>query len=92
MSSESTYVIDLAPKDLRATYLASSTTAFGLATFIGSNISGYVVETFFTSAGFAGLNMGLYISSILRLFSGLGYLTIRESGFRKDEFDKFSVS
>jgi DHA1 family multidrug resistance protein-like MFS transporter len=85
MSSESTYVIDLAPRDLRATYLASSTTAFGLATFIGSNISGFVVENYLTSAGFTGINQGLYISSILRLLSGLGYLTVIETSLKRGE-------
>jgi len=76
-SSESTYVIDLAPGDLRATYLASSTAAFGVASFIGSNLGGTVVDTFFN--GMAGLNQGLFISSALRLFAGLAYLTMTES-------------
>lgn len=79
-SSESTYVIDLAPGDLRATYLASSTAAFGVASFIGSNLGGTVVDTFFN--GMAGLNQGLFISSALRLFAGLAYLTMTESVIR----------
>jgi MFS family permease len=76
-SSESTYIIDLAPGDLRATYLASSTAAFGVASFIGSNLSGEIVDTFFN--GMAGLNQGLLISSALRLVAGLSYLTMTES-------------
>jgi predicted MFS family arabinose efflux permease len=76
-SSESTYIIDLAPGDLRATYLASSTAAFGLASFIGSNLGGSIVDTFFN--GMEGLNMGLYISSVLRLAAGLAFLTMTES-------------
>jgi len=73
MSSESIYVIDLAPADLRATYLASSTTAFGIATFIGSNMGGYVVDNFLSSSGFTGINQGLLISALLRIVLGSLY-------------------
>ena len=73
MSSESTYVIDLAPGDLRATYLASSTTAFGIATFIGSNLGGYIVENFLSTSGFTGINQGLLISAGLRIVFGFAY-------------------
>ena len=76
-SSESTYIIDLAPGELRATYLASSTAAFGLASFLGSYISGVIIGTFF--AGLEGLNQGLFISSALRVVFGLAYLTMTES-------------
>jgi MFS family permease len=76
-SSESTYIIDLAPGDLRATYLASSTAAFGLASFIGSNLGSTIVDTFFH--GMEGLNQGLFISSALRLMAGLAYITMTES-------------
>ena len=76
-SSESTYIIDLAPGDLRATYLASSTAAFGIASFLGSNLGGTIVDTFFN--GMEGLNQGLFISSALRLVAGLAYLTMTES-------------
>ncbi|MCW4049536.1 MAG: MFS transporter [Candidatus Bathyarchaeota archaeon] len=79
MSSEGTYVIDLAPRDLRATYLASSTTAFGIATFIGSNFAGYVVENFLSTTGFTGINQGLLISAGLRVIFGLAYLTVYET-------------
>jgi len=73
MSSESTYVIDLAPVDLRATYLASSMTAFGIATFIGSNLGGYMVDNFLSSSGFTGINQGLLISAGLRIVFGFAY-------------------
>jgi MFS family permease len=77
MSSESTYVIDLAPGDLRATYLASSTTAFGIACFIGSNVSGYVIDAYF--GGLEGLSTGLFFSAALRVVFGLAYLKAYES-------------
>ncbi len=83
MSSESTYVIDLAPRDLRATYLASSTTAFGIACFMGSNVSGYVIDTYF--GGLEGLSMGLFFSAVLRVVFGLAYLTAHESVRRGQE-------
>jgi len=77
MISESTYVIDLAPSDLRATYLASSTAAFGIASFIGSNLGGYIIESYFN--GLEGLSVGLFISAALRVVFGLAYLTAYES-------------
>jgi len=83
MSSESTYVIDLAPGDLRATYLASSTTAFGIACFLGSNVSGYVIDAYF--GGLEGLGTGLFFSAALRLVFGLAYLTAHESVRRGQE-------
>ncbi len=83
MSSESTYVIDLAPVDLRATYLASSMTAFGIATFIGSNLGGYVVDNFLSTSGFTGINQGLLISAGLRIVFGFAYTTAYET--RKTE-------
>ena len=83
MSSESTYVIDLAPADLRATYLASSMTAFGIATFIGSNLGGYVVDNFLSSSGFTGINQGLLISAGLRIIFGFAYTLAYET--RKTE-------
>jgi MFS family permease len=77
MSSESTYIIDLAPGELRATYLASNMAAFGVASFIGSNLGGYVIETYF--AGIEGINKGLILSSALRILFGLAYLLAFES-------------
>lgn len=77
MSSESTYVIDLAPGELRATYLASSTAAFGVASFIGANLGGYIIDTYF--AGIEGLNNGLFLSSALRVVFGFAYVFTYES-------------
>lgn len=77
MSSESTYIIDLAPGDLRATYLASSTVAFGVASFIGSNVGGHIIDVYFN--GIQGLNQGLFLSATLRAVFGLAYLTAHES-------------
>ncbi len=79
MSSESTYVIDLAPGDLRATYLASSTTAFGIATFIGSNLGGYMVDNFLSTSGFTGISQGLLISAALRIVFGFAYSSAYET-------------
>lgn len=50
-----------------------------LASFLGSNLSGYIVDTFFAGTGFSGLNAGLLISAGLRFVLGLGYLTIYET-------------
>ncbi len=82
MLSESTYIIDLAPGDLRATYLASSAMASGIATFVGSNLSGFVVDNFL-STGFSGINQGLFISAGLRIVFGFAYSLTYET--RKSE-------
>ena len=79
MSSESTYVIDLAPGELRATYLAASATAFGLASFVGSLLGSYVTEHILTSGGIEAINTGLLISAVLRVALGFAYVTAYES-------------
>lgn len=80
ITSESTYVIDMAPGEMRATYLAASTTAFGVASFLGSLLGGYVVERFLgVGGGFSGVNTGLLISAALRLAIGLCYMRVQET-------------
>jgi len=83
MGSESTYVIDLAPGQLRATYLAASATAFGLASFAGSLLGSYVTEHVLTSSGVDAINSGLLISAFLRLVLGFAYVAAFESRPRK---------
>lgn len=79
MSSEGTYVIDLAPGELRATYIAASATAFGLASFAGSLLGSYVTEHVLTSGGMDAINTGLVISAVLRVVLGLTYINVFES-------------
>jgi MFS family permease len=83
MSSESTYAIDLAPGELRATYLAASATAFGLASFAGSLMGSYVTEHVLTSGGLEAINTGLLISAVLRLVLGFAFVAAYESRPRK---------
>lgn len=77
MSAQSTYIIDIAPRKLRATYLASSMAAIGVATFIGSNIGGQVVQNVL-GGSLTAVETGLYIGGALRLILGLLFLTIKE--------------
>jgi MFS family permease len=77
MSAQSTYMIDIAPRKLRSTYLASSMAAIGVATFIGSNIGGQLVQNVL-GGSLAAVETGLYIGGALRLILGLLFLTIRE--------------
>ncbi len=79
MGSESTYAIDLAPGELRATYLAASATAFGLASFGGSLLGSFVTEHILTSGGIEAIKTGLLISAGLRLVLGLAYSAAYES-------------
>ncbi len=57
--------------------LASSTVAFGVASFIGSNFGGCIIDAYFN--GIRGLNQGLFLSAALRAVFGLAYLTAHES-------------
>jgi MFS family permease len=83
MSSESTYAIDLAPGELRATYLAASSTAFGLASFAGSLLGSFVTEHVLTGGGLEAIKTGLLISAVLRLVLGFAFVTAYESRPRK---------
>lgn len=83
MNSESTYAIDLAPGELRATYLAASATAFGLASFVGSLFGSYVTEHILTSGGIEAINTGLLISAVLRVVLGFAYVTAYESKLKR---------
>lgn len=80
MISEPTYLIDMAPQELRATYLAVNTTVFGISAFLGSLIGGYMTENFFAVGGASnGISLGLIISAALRFSAGLLYLKIFET-------------
>ncbi len=80
MSSGPTYIIDLAPVEMRATYLAANTAVFGVATFIGNLLGGYVTDNFLSAGGtLQGINTGLMISAGLRLILGLLFLRIHET-------------
>jgi len=57
--------------------LASSTVTFGVASFIGSNVGGYIVDAYFN--GIRGLNQGFFLSAALRAVIGLAYLNAHKS-------------
>ena len=78
MSSQSTYIIDIAPQHLRATYLASSMAAIGIATFIGSNLGGQIVQNIL-GGELAAVQTGLIAAGVLRLLLGLAYMTVPET-------------
>jgi MFS family permease len=85
MSSGPTYVIDLAPPDMRATYLAANTAVFGVAAFTGNLAGGYVTDNFLTVEGvMQGIHVGLLISAALRFLTGLLYLKIFETYSSED--------
>jgi MFS family permease len=85
MSSGPTYVIDLAPLDMRATYLAANTAVFGVATFFGNLAGGYITDNILAVEGtMQGIHTGLLISAALRFFTGLLYLKIFETYSSED--------
>ncbi len=80
MCSGPTYIIDIAPGELRATYLAANTAVFGLSAFVGNLAGGYVTDNFLSvGGGFQGIQTGLLISAALRFLTGLLYVTIYET-------------
>lgn len=85
LSSGPTYIIDLAPLQMRATYLAANTAVFGLAAFIGNLAGGYITDNFLISMGtWEGIHTGLLISAILRFITGLLYFKIYETYSQKE--------
>jgi MFS family permease len=80
MSSELVYVIDIASEELRATYIATNMTGFGLSTFIGSLLGGFITNYLFkVQSSYEGIKTGLLISAGLRLITGLFFLKIYET-------------
>jgi MFS family permease len=80
MSSGPTYIIDIAPSELRATYLAANTAVFGLSAFVGNLAGGYVTDNFLSvGGGFQGIQTGLLISAAFRFLTGLLYVMIYET-------------
>lgn len=77
LSAQATYLIDIAPRKLRATYLASSMAAIGVATFIGSNLGGQLVQNIL-GGSLTAIETGLYIGGALRILLGLTFLTLNE--------------
>ena len=76
---QSTYIIDIAPQRLRATYLAASMTAVGVSSFLGSYIMGTVTKGFIASTDYAAISMALLFTAVLRFTIGFLFLTMRES-------------
>ncbi len=76
---QSTYIIDIAPARLRATYLAASMTAVGASNFLGSYIMGALTKGFIASTDYAAISMALLFTAFLRFTTGFLFLTVRES-------------
>jgi MFS family permease len=76
---QSTYIIDIAPSKLRATYLAASVTAVGVSNFLGSYLMGLATKGFIASTDYAMISMALLFTALLRFTTGFLFLTIRES-------------
>ena len=79
LSGQSTYILDLAPQRLRATYLAMSMTAVGVSTFIGSYTTGALAQSYLAGLGYEGISLGLLVGGVLRFTLGLLFLTSYET-------------
>ncbi|PDM27136.1 hypothetical protein CP083_00305 [Candidatus Bathyarchaeota archaeon B24-2] len=74
------YIMDSAPLGHRANYVAAVNLVSGLATSIGSLVSGVFTSQLSVSLGAErALFIGLIFSAILRLVSSSGFLLIRET-------------
>jgi len=78
-SGQATYVLDIAPRGLRATYLAAGVAATGVSSFLGSTISGAVTQPYVAATGFAGIGTALILAGVLRLGLGFAFLTLPET-------------
>lgn len=76
---QATYIIDIAPQRLRATYLAASMTAMGVSNFLGSYIMGTITKGFIASTDYAAISLALIFTAVLRFTFGFLFLTVRES-------------
>jgi len=76
---QSTFIIDIAPSKLRATYLAASMTAVGVSNFLGSYIMGTLSKGFILSTDYAAISLALLFTAALRFTIGFAFLTMRES-------------
>jgi MFS family permease len=79
-SGQATYVLDIAPRGLRATYLAAGVAATGVSNFLGSTISGAMTQPYVAATGFAGIGVALILAGVLRLGLGFAFLTLPETG------------
>ncbi len=78
-SGQATYVLDIAPRGLRATYLAAGVAATGVSNFLWSAISGIVTQPYVANTGFAGIGSALIFAGVLRLGLGFAFLTLPET-------------
>jgi DHA1 family multidrug resistance protein-like MFS transporter len=76
---QSTFIIDIAPSKLRATYLAASMTAVGVSNFLGSYIMGTISKGFIASTDYGAISIALLFTAVLRFTIGFAFLTIKES-------------
>jgi MFS family permease len=76
---QSTYIIDIAPQRLRATYLAAGLTATGVSNFLGSYLMGLATKGFIASTDYAAIGMALLFTALLRFTIGFAFFGIRES-------------
>lgn len=77
----SAYTLDLAPNDLMGGYSGIREVFYGIATFIGSFISGFIIDAFL-AANYSIKTTVIIMSigvTVLRVFAATGFLFIGES-------------
>ena len=78
------FILDSAPEGRQATYSGANSFTFGFGSFIGSLVGGYFVNLLSSLIQFnRALSLGLILSAVIRLLSGLSFLVVSETGPRK---------
>ena len=78
------FILDSAPEGRKATYSGANSFTFGFGSFIGSLVGGYFVNLLSSLIQFnRALSLGLILSAVIRLLSGLSFLVVSETGPRK---------
>lgn len=73
------YTFDVSPPEERGSYVAAYNFTAGIAFFFGSLIGGFLGDIFTVNMGLIGAVIAVMsVSSILRLFSGVLYFSIKE--------------
>ena len=76
----SAYTLDLAPNDLMGGYSGLREVFYGIATFIGSFISGFIIDAFLVNYSIKTTVIIMSIGvTVLRVIAAIGFLFISES-------------
>jgi MFS family permease len=87
--AQNAYVLDLSPEETMGAYSGLTQVAWGIATFLGSFITGFIIDILEKAVGTVMMVVYLFIAiAILRGISSCGYFFIAESLDKKELSEK----